>query len=328
MGARIGHLSVVALVAFTGASLSWLGAKQKERVLLQGDDPAVSPDGKLLALRRWIDGNSEILLAPMDGSSPPRRLTNHPAADRFPAWSPDGRKICFVSTRSGNMDLWLMQIDHPESPERLTINPGPDDEPTWSPDGDRIAYSATVGGSMDLFVITSMGSEPTRLTQDSYDDMHPAWSPDGLRLAFVSNRGDGNNIWMLDLAPVSEAGRVPIDASASGAPFHIYQLTTGAFDDREPVWHPKGRLIAFSSDRADTMPDERPHVERRRGARSIFAVSTGPRPILSCAVTHAGILEEPAWTPNGRSLLYVDSPLRDPQVRGDEARPVIRLVDR
>jgi Tol biopolymer transport system component len=328
-GAGAGWLFLAALVGALLTVVSpYAEARAKEREIVQGDDPAVSPDGKTLAFRRWVDGNSEIFLAPLDGSAPPRRLTDNPAVDRFPAWSPDGKKICFVSTRSGNKDLWLVDLEHPDEPKRLTINPGPDDEPTWSPDGGFIAYAGTVNGAMELFVISSLGSDPMRLTRDSYDDMHPAWSPDGKRLAFVSNRGDGDNIWMLDLAPISEAGRLTIDASASGVTFHIYQLTIGEYDDRDPAWRPKGDVIAFSSNRGDSVQDRGGSTDPRPGARSIFTISSGPRPILSGVVIHAGTLEEPAWTPDGKNLLYVASPLPGSGATRDEARPVIRLIAR
>src|SRR5262249_32060415 len=54
--------------------------------------PSISPDGKRIAFRRFVDGtNSEVFVANADGSEP-RNLTNDPAFDGWPAWSPDGTR--------------------------------------------------------------------------------------------------------------------------------------------------------------------------------------------------------------------------------------------
>ena len=45
-----------------------------------------------------------------DGSNP-RRLTDHPAEDKYPSWSPDGRHIAFQSSRDhGNYEIYVMDI--------------------------------------------------------------------------------------------------------------------------------------------------------------------------------------------------------------------------
>ena len=70
-------------------------------------DPQLSPDGKWVAYQATdvaLDAgtrNTDIWIAPSDGTVAPRRLTDHAAADTRPRWSPDGRSIAFVSARDG-----------------------------------------------------------------------------------------------------------------------------------------------------------------------------------------------------------------------------------
>ncbi|MBX3464140.1 MAG: PD40 domain-containing protein [Planctomycetes bacterium] len=59
-----------------------------------------SPDGRWLV---WAtqddDSNSDVWLAPIDGSRPPFHLSRHPGRDAEPRWSPDGTRIAFVGQR-------------------------------------------------------------------------------------------------------------------------------------------------------------------------------------------------------------------------------------
>ena len=332
---------------------SVIAAPKREGLpLFEGEQPAVSPDGKTIAYRQWVDRNSEIYLAPLSGGlasgitstsgtdprtparlsssrvtggpGSPRRFTNDPALDSSPAWSPDGRSLCFVSNRSENKDIWVAEVDHPDSPRQLTRNPGPDEEPAWSPDGSLIAYASIVEGRSDLFVVPAGGGEPVRLTNDRFDDSHPTWSPDGRRIAFVSDRQDHRNIWMLDFGAISEKGRGPVDPSVSGLPHHFYQLTSGSFDDSDPVWCPASDIIAFSSDRMSTLPLIPGEAGAGRpGTRRLFLVSTGPRPLLRLVQDGPGILEQPAWMPGGHDLVYVFRPL---PARGDEGHSTLWLL--
>ncbi|HEY6177367.1 MAG TPA: S9 family peptidase [Kofleriaceae bacterium] len=77
-------------------------------------DPAVSPDGKLIAFSvRDTDvdanrGRSDIWLAASDGSSI-KQLTTSPENDTDPQWSADGGWLYFVSSRSGSSQVWRIR---------------------------------------------------------------------------------------------------------------------------------------------------------------------------------------------------------------------------
>jgi len=92
--------------------------------------PAVSPDGRHIALMSQRDGNWEVYRINSDGSGL-LRLTDHGANDGLPTWSPDGSAIAFVSDRDGAWAIWAMTPDGqgqrqlfalPGSPDGLVLN--------------------------------------------------------------------------------------------------------------------------------------------------------------------------------------------------------------
>jgi tricorn protease len=68
---------------------------------------------------RWItflgtdrDYNTDIFIAPADGSAPAVNITRHPDVDSSPRWSADGRILAFTSTRiNDESDVWLVFLD-------------------------------------------------------------------------------------------------------------------------------------------------------------------------------------------------------------------------
>ncbi|MEE9392249.1 MAG: S41 family peptidase [Planctomycetota bacterium] len=69
-------------------------------------DPALSPDGELLAFS-W---RGDVWLVDSAGGRA-RPLTRHPARDRFPVFSPDGRRVAFTTTRDGKRLLMSLTIE-------------------------------------------------------------------------------------------------------------------------------------------------------------------------------------------------------------------------
>jgi dipeptidyl aminopeptidase/acylaminoacyl peptidase len=111
-------------------------------------DPAVSPDGKLVAFTvRDTDldanrGRTDIWLAAVDGSRV-TRVTSHPENDSDPAWSPDGRWIYFTSSRSGSAQVWRISPAGGEA-EQVTNVPSDVNGFKLFPDGKRLMLAIDV----------------------------------------------------------------------------------------------------------------------------------------------------------------------------------------
>jgi len=97
------------------------------------------------------------------------RLTNDPAAERFPSWSPDGKKIAFFSNRDGNGDIYIMNADG-SGVTRLTDPLDRCAMPAWSPDGRQIAMECMHDEDPEIYVMNADGSGLTRLTNNSGED--------------------------------------------------------------------------------------------------------------------------------------------------------------
>jgi len=116
--------------------------------------PAISPDGTQVVVpltRVDLDADeyaSDLWIAPADGSSPPRRLTQG-WRDGAPVFSPDGRWLAFVRATRGDDG----KVDKPQvyvlpmaggDARKITDETLGAGDPVWSPDSTRLAYTARI----------------------------------------------------------------------------------------------------------------------------------------------------------------------------------------
>jgi Tol biopolymer transport system component len=152
--------------------ISTLEVETAERVQLTfgppNGKPVWSPDGSSIAFLTLRDGNQEIYVMAVDGSSQ-TNLTHTPDSEVLPAWSPDGDRLAYSAERDGNWDIFVMNADGAE-PTRLTRHPGRESNPTWSTDGTHVLYSSDRGGHEQIFAIRLDGTGETYLTDGFVSD--------------------------------------------------------------------------------------------------------------------------------------------------------------
>jgi len=160
---------------------------------------------------------------------------------KYMNWSADGRKLAYAKYHFGKNQsmvndikvydlgsekaVWLTQS------QRATY-------PDWSPDGNQIVYVAHENSVANLFIINADGSEQQQITEYNYDTqiLNPHYSPDGNSIVFAMADQQANlDLHILDLA--------------SG---DVSRLTDNPAADYNPVWHPGGDFVSYTSHAGST----------------------------------------------------------------------------
>ncbi|MCC7360784.1 MAG: PD40 domain-containing protein [Anaerolineales bacterium] len=95
------------------------------------EQPALSPDGTLLAYTRVLADSREIIVMDPNDRTTAQQLTSS-LQNYSPAWSPDGQWIAFNSDRDGNREVYIMQANG-AGQTNLSQNTAGDTDPVWQP---------------------------------------------------------------------------------------------------------------------------------------------------------------------------------------------------
>ena len=160
---------------------------------------------------------------------------------KYMNWSYDGRKLVYAKYHFGEHqaminDIKVYDLDEKSSAwltqsERSTY-------PDWSPDGQRIIYVAHENSVANLYTMSTDGSDKKRITNYVYDTqiLNPHYSPDGNSIVFAMADKEANlDLFILELA--------------SG---DIRRLTDDPAADYDPVWHPDGDFVSYTSHASST----------------------------------------------------------------------------
>lgn len=187
------------------------------------DDPAWSPDGKIILFQRGVavDGgpNGAGELARLDpGTGAVAVVYTAPGPGDYvyvPRWSPDGTHVVFEieEYKSARLDdeavkggtiavIALKDGAANGAPSELLPRTSRATYPDWHPDGSRIVYviPAAAGGTAapsDLWTIAPDGTDQAQLTRMADAGgraLQPTWSPDGTQLIFVAEKAIGTPV--------------------------------------------------------------------------------------------------------------------------------------
>lgn len=125
-----------------------------------------------------------------------------------------------------------------------------------------------------IWVLPARGGQAQIMTDGLTRAQKPRWSPDGSQILYQTNSHDGARLWLLD-----------VESSVASS------IGTVSNFDQHGTWHPDGERIVFSSDRRDTGFD--------------IWESDLPTGLSWRISAHPGDEVEPAWSHNGRHLVYI-----------------------
>lgn len=250
-----------------------------------------------------------------------------------PALSADGRQAVYPVTvydeeqDKGEADLYLVATPGGSS-RRLTSMPGKESEPAWSPDGRWIAFVAKRSEDKEsqLYVIATDGGEATRVGDLPTGVSAPKWFPDSRRIAFISRVWPELADWQKAGERMEEREKSKVKAQAwdrppvtywdhwiddrqahvfsipleGGTPAAItlgsgFELTRQELGGNAYDISPDGSEIAFVADIDPTGVDQN---------FDVFVVPATGGQARNLTTDNSGDDENPAYSPDGRWLLY------------------------
>jgi TolB protein len=156
--------------------------------------PAVSPDGRKVAMILDKDGWVDLYVSDADGSDL-RRLTKSPQDESSPCWSPDGKWICFAAKEKEHRTLCKVPASGGALRQIGTAGMPSPTEPDWSPDGKWIAFTTQFRSGFQICVVPAEGGTAVALV----DGEDPSWAPNSRTLAFCHRRNGRYVLSLLDV---------------------------------------------------------------------------------------------------------------------------------
>ena len=163
-------------------------------------DPALSPDGRLVAFSANQNSNLDIWIWDI-AREVKSRLTTDPADDFAPQWSPTGEEITFYSNRKGNHDIFSVRTDGNSEPRALVATPDEERLPDWSRDGNQMFYDRIdIETGVDLWLLERAGDsgewESRPFLQTPFAETNATFSPDSRYVAYVSDETGQNEVYV------------------------------------------------------------------------------------------------------------------------------------
>ncbi len=203
--------------------LTWIGRsgqvlREVEYTDGAGIGPALSNDGRHLAVYRYVDGNMDVWSFAVNREAWARVTVN--AADEInPLWSPDGTQIVFGSRRAGRMDLFRQRVTGQTGDEELLLSTPEIKFPMdWSRDGRFLLYNVPdAKRGLDIWVLPLDSKTPSPVIQTEFDELLPQVSPSGGWMAYQSNRTGRYEIYLRPFPGAARTWRCRIRAERNPA---------------------------------------------------------------------------------------------------------------
>ncbi len=288
-----------------------------QTLLLNARDPAVSPDGLLVAFSRPdARGFALVHVAPLASPEEARAVSRAGEGlfeHRQPRFSPDGRTLCFRDFH----DLWLVPVAGGPA-RRLTHDQANDYSPSFSPDGAHVYFDSFRASTQAIWRVDVAGGAPERVTLGTGQEKSPSLSRDGRRLAYAT-WAEGGALVLVDrrsgtrdrleesrvfgTVSLDPLGRFVVFSASRETTFDLWRqevsggrfagaatrLTDAAGSASCPSVSPDGRWVAY-------------HVVRDAERDIRVVAASGGAPVAVAPSPAADYL--PSWSPDGATLLF------------------------
>lgn len=197
-----------------------------------------SPSGK----RALFSARGDIFSTPAEHGVVRNLTRSSGVAERYPAWSPDGKLIAYWSDRSGEYELTVRDAERsPESAgeERILTKLGQGYRyvPQWSPDSTKVVW---IDQAMKIWAYDFDSKTNTFIDQQKWmyhgelEGFRVNWSADSRWLTYAVDLDSRNHA--IALYDFQNGSR--------------HQVTSGFYDDEQPVFDPDGKYLYFRTGRS------------------------------------------------------------------------------
>jgi len=192
------------------------------------DSPAISPDGRRVAVTAYENENADTWIQDLARGTWSRLVTG-PQDETSPAWSPSGDRLFYLRDEGMHFpSLMEVPADGSGAPrdlaERVELPPI-----SVSPDGRTLVFQQEREGRWGLWRLDlGSGTEPTRITSaTSVSEWQPAISPDGRWLAYVSDESGSAEVCIRPFPGVGQKQQISLNGGWS------------------PFWDRKGHALYY-----------------------------------------------------------------------------------
>lgn len=199
-------------------------------------------------------------------------LTNGKNLVLTPRFAPNNQTITYMEYENNTPRVYIYNLKNGVR-EIVGDFPGMTFAPRFSPDSQKIvmSFSDPKTANTEIYLMDLNTRTINRLTNDPGIDTSPSFSPDGKKIVFNSDRAGYPQLYVMD---------------SNGK--NIKRISRGKGVYGNPVWSPRGDQIAFT--------------KLTQGLFHIGLMDTNG--LNERVVVKDFSLESPAWSPNGRYLIY------------------------
>ena len=222
---RIGPDYLVYVSSAGGRESVWKLAGQSAAELWSSPDakvigaPAISPDGRRIAVSAKVNGQSLLYVMQDDGAEG-RVISDSLALHGSPAWAADGRSVTSAADDHGTPRLVNVPLDG--SKATVLVQEFSTD-PVWSADGAEVVYSGPdIGTTFAVKVATFAASAtPRSMLTLTRGARHLAFAPKRRALLVLRGEIQHKNLWLVDLDTKQERPLTNLGADFEVSDFDI-----------------------------------------------------------------------------------------------------------